>query len=79
MILGHAPIILPAVLQVTVPYQRWFYLPLVLLHGSLVLRISSDLSAAFVLRQWGGMLNVIAVLLFLTITAAVVYRARYHQ
>ena len=76
MILGHAPIILPAVLQVTVPYQRWFYLPLVLLHGSLILRISADLNAAFVLRQWGGMFNVIAVLLFLAFTGAVVYHAR---
>ncbi len=75
MILGHAPIILPAVLQVVLPYHRWFYLPLMLLHGSLVLRISGDLSAAFALRQWGGMLNVIAILLFLTITMAVVYRS----
>jgi len=74
MILGHAPIILPAVLQVTMPYRRWFYLPLALLHGSLILRISGDLSKAFGLRQWGGMLNVIAILLFLTITITVIYR-----
>ena len=75
MILGHAPIILPAVLNVTLPFQRWFYLPLALLHGSLILRISADLSTAFVLRQWGGMFNVIAILLFLALTLSVVSRA----
>lgn len=78
MILGHAPIILPAVLQVTMPYRRWFYLPLILLHGSLVLRISGDLGTMFGLRQWGGMLNVIAILMFLAITMTVIYRANRH-
>jgi hypothetical protein len=75
MILGHAPIILPAVLNVSMPFRRWFYVPLVLLHGSLILRVGADLSATFVLRQWGGMFNVIAILLFLTITLCVVHRA----
>jgi len=75
MILGHAPIILPAVLQVTMPYRRWFYLPLILLHGSLFVRIIGDLGAAFGLRQWGGLLNVIAILLFLAITMSVIVRA----
>ena len=75
MILGHAPIILPAVLNVSMPFRQWFYIPLLLLHGSLILRISADLSAAFALRQWGGMFNVIAILLFLTMTGYVLYRA----
>ncbi|MEO8394048.1 MAG: hypothetical protein ABI700_13750 [Chloroflexota bacterium] len=75
MILGHAPIILPAVLNVSMPFRQWFYVPLLLLHGSLILRIGADLSAAFVLRQWGGMFNVIAILLFLTITLFTVYHA----
>ena len=75
MILGHAPIILPAVLNVSLPFHWGFYLPLALLHASLLLRVGADLGAAFALRQWGGMLNVIAVLLFLLVTASVVYRA----
>ncbi len=79
MILGHAPIILPAVLQVVLPYRRWFYLPLALLHASLVLRISGDLSGSFGLRQWGGMFNVIAILLFLAITLTTIYRANRHS
>ena len=75
MILGHAPIILPAVLRVNLPYHPSFYLPLALLHSSLILRIGGDLSAAFTLRQWGGLLNVIAILLFLGITIATLYSA----
>ncbi len=75
MILGHMPIIIPAVLKVNVPYHTWFYLPLVLLHVSLIFRVSADLNAALVIRQWGGMFNVIAILLFLAVTAISLYRA----
>ncbi len=69
MIFGHAPIILPAVLGRGMQYSPLFYAHLVLLHLSLVLRIAGDLGGALALRQWGGMFNVIAVLLFLFSTA----------
>jgi hypothetical protein len=69
MIFGHAPIILPAVLGRAIPYNRSVYGHLVLLHLSLVLRVTGDLGSSLVLRQWGGMLNVIAILLFLLTTA----------
>jgi hypothetical protein len=39
MILGHAPVILPAVLRVKLLFGVPFYLPLALLHASLALRI----------------------------------------
>ena len=39
MMFGHAPIIFPAVLRVTMPYHPSFYAPLVLLHVSLVVRL----------------------------------------
>ena len=35
MVFGHAPIIFPAVLGLNIQYQRFFYIPLVLLHLSL--------------------------------------------
>ena len=35
MVFGHAPVIVPAVLRVAVPYQAAFYAPLLLLHASL--------------------------------------------
>ncbi len=76
MIFGHAPIILPAVLGRAMSFQSAFYVQLALLHLSLALRIVGDLSAELTLRQWGGMLNVIAVLVFLFATARALFAAK---
>lgn len=65
MIFGHAPIIFPAVLGLPPFYRPAFYVPLALLHGSLLLRIVGDLAGWFELRRWGGLLNAAAILLFL--------------
>ena len=46
MVFGHAPIIFPAVLRVTVPYHPVFYAPLVLLQASLALRVAGDAAGA---------------------------------
>ncbi|HEX7394678.1 MAG TPA: hypothetical protein VF313_07090 [Anaerolineaceae bacterium] len=67
MIFGHAPIILPALLNRMLPYHPSFYLSLVLLHTSLLMRIAGDLGGWYRLRQWGGLLNEISILLFLVI------------
>jgi len=76
MIFGHAPIIFPAILSLPLGYTPYFYAPLVLLHGSLVLRIAGDLSLWMQLRQWGGLLNGIAVLTFLGIIAIAIANAQ---
>jgi hypothetical protein len=68
MIFGHAPIIFPAVMSLPIPFRRAFYLHLILLHGSILLRVASDLSAWMPGRQWGGLLNGIAVGVFLVNT-----------
>lgn len=65
MIFGHAPIIFPAVLGVAPFYRPAFYVPLVLLHASLVLRIAGDLAGWIALRRWGGLINALAILLYL--------------
>jgi hypothetical protein len=65
MIFGHAPIILPALLNRMLPYHPTFYLSLLVLHISLVLRIAGDLGGWVLLRQWGGLLNEVSLLLFL--------------
>jgi hypothetical protein len=75
MIFGHAPIILPVVTGLRVPYSPLFYLPLVLLHASLAARLAGDLSGAVAVRQWGGLGNAVAVGLFLVFTVAAVVRA----
>jgi hypothetical protein len=71
MVFGHAPIIFPAVLRVPVPYHTWFYGPLALLHGSLLVRLAGDAASNFALTRLGGALNALALLAFIlsTVTA----------
>ena len=64
MIFGHAPIILPAVLRVRIAYRSAFYLPLGLLHASLVLRLIGDCAPWLPGRRWGGLLNAVSVIVF---------------
>ncbi len=65
MIFGHAPIIFPAVLGLPVVYRPFLYVQLVSLHISLFIRIVGDVSGNALIREWGGMLNAITLLLFL--------------
>ncbi len=64
MVFGHAPVILPAVLRVRLPYSSWFYFPLMLLHASLAVRVALSTAAG----AWG---NAAAVALFI-VTAALI-------
>ncbi len=74
MIFGHAPIILPAVMPVEVAYRPAFYLHLALLQLSLVVRIIADLFLSQPARQWAGLFNVLAILIFLANMARSVRR-----
>jgi hypothetical protein len=65
MIFGHAPIILPSVLNLNLRYGSQFYVPLALLHSSLLLRLIGDMSGMLHLRRWGGMINALVIVLFL--------------
>jgi hypothetical protein len=65
MIFAHAPIILPTITGLGLPFQNIFYLHAGLLHLSLLLRIAGDLSPLPSLQQWAGLLNAGAILLFL--------------
>ena len=58
------------------PYHPRFYLHLGLLHLALVLRVTGDLAAWPVARQWGGLLNEVAILLFIVSSAAAVMAAQ---
>jgi hypothetical protein len=69
MIFGHAPIIFPAVLGLPVQFKPVFYVHLVLLHLSLIIRLAGDLLGFGPGRLWGGLLNGVALLLFLANTA----------
>jgi hypothetical protein len=65
MIFGHAPIILPALLKRPIAYVPALYAPLILLHVSMTLRFAADVMYWAVGRQWGGLLNGIAILFFM--------------
>ncbi len=74
MVFGHAPVIFPAVVRVKMPYHWTFYLPLLVLHASLLLRLAGDGLAQPDLRSLGGLLNAAALVLFILGTLASVIR-----
>ena len=76
MVFGHAPIIFPAVLRVSVPYHPVFYAPLALLHLSLALRLLGDATGQAGLQRTGALLNALALLAFIVSTVAAVWRGR---
>jgi len=71
MVFGHAPIIFPAVLGLNIQYQASFYIPLVLLHISLILRTAGEMAGFGWARLWGGLVNVIAVLIYIGMIAPI--------
>ncbi len=68
MVFAHVPIILPAVLAATMPYRPGLYVPLLTLDLSLLLRVTGDLAGWLPGRRWGGLLNVLVLLVFLANT-----------
>lgn len=76
MVFGHAPIILPAVLQIRIPYHPFFYASLVVLHASLLLRLGGDALGLHEWRSLGGMGNLLALLLFIANTVTAALRGR---
>ncbi|MEZ5738566.1 MAG: hypothetical protein R3E68_03270 [Burkholderiaceae bacterium] len=81
MVFGHAPIIFPAVLRVAVPYSPSFYLALVLLQVSLVVRLIGDATGQFDWLRAGGLLNAVSLIVFLlgTIVAVVRGQLAHHR
>jgi len=77
MVFAHAPVVFPAILGVPLPYRPAFYVHLGVLHASLVLRVVGDLVDSLGRwRVWGGLLNAVALLLFLFNTARSIAIAR---
>ncbi|MFZ1908581.1 MAG: hypothetical protein WAU52_05815 [Burkholderiales bacterium] len=74
MVFGHAPVILPAVLRVALPYSAILYAPLALLHASLAVRLSGDLGTSTALRAAGGAGNALAIAVFILTAAALALR-----
>lgn len=68
MIMAHATTILPAVLRISLPYRAVMWVPMLLLHAGLILRIGfGDGLGGQAAWQLGGVLNIAALLLFLLV------------
>jgi len=74
MVFGHAPIIFPAVLRVSVPYHASFYLQLLLMECSLALRLAGDASGRVNWTRSGGLLGAVALACFVATTLAAALR-----
>ena len=64
MIFAHAPIVLPSVARIELPFSGWLYVPLAVLHVGLVARIAGDLGGNATLRAAGATANAIALGLY---------------
>ena len=78
MMMGHAPVILPAVARVKLQFGSFFYVPLAALHLSLILRLAfgwNDLP----LRALGAGSNALVIALFAAtvVGAVLVWRVRH--
>ena len=76
MVFAHALIIFPALLGRPLGFRPSFYVHLTLLHLSVALRIVADIAGMITLRRWAGLLNAIAILLFLANTLIAARRSR---
>lgn len=68
LIFGHAPLVFPSVLGLNFAYHSRFYVHLILLQLSLILRLAGDITGWVPARLWGGLFNGIALILFLMST-----------
>lgn len=78
MMMGHAPVILPAIARVKLQFCAFFYVPLAVLHLSLLLRLVAGM-ASDSLRSTGALLNAAAIALFAATiaSAAVAWRIQH--
>jgi len=70
MIFAHAPVILPAVTGVRLPYRAWLYAPLALLHVALVVRFAGAVTEDLGVWRAGGIGTEVAVVVFIVSAVA---------
>lgn len=70
MILAHAPVIIPAIVHRALPYHRLMWLPYVLLHAGMAVRVAGLLSGTAGIWQVGGAIGVAAIGVFMVLTLA---------
>lgn len=78
MMMGHAPVILPAIARVKLQFGAFFYVPLAVLHLSLLLRLVAGM-AGDPLRSTGALLNAAAIALFVATIAGAAIAWHIHH
>lgn len=78
MVFAHVPVIVPSVAGVALPFHPVWWLPLLALHLTLVVRVAGDLFEIVPLRTAGGVGNVVALGLFVLVAVGSGLRARRH-
>ncbi len=74
MVMGHAPVIVPAVARVKLRFRTIFYLPLAALHVSLLVRLGPGLfDPAW--REAGAVINALSIAAFLVVMAGSAWAA----
>lgn len=76
MIFAHAPVILPAVIGVPLPFKPAFYAPLALLHAGLIVRLLGGELGSVEAWRWGGVASEVAILTYAAIATAASVGAR---
>lgn len=76
MVFAHAPVIVPAVLRVKLPYAPVLYAPLALLHASVALRVAGDAAGPAGLLAAGAFGNALALAAFIATALTLALRAR---
>lgn len=76
MVIGHALIIFPAVTGLKIPYSPVLYVPFILLHLSVLLRVVASLTNSIETLSQAGILNGLALALFLITLLWRIVRAR---
>ncbi|MFQ6171527.1 hypothetical protein ACK8HX_07975 [Oryzobacter sp. R7] len=74
MVLAHAPVILPAVIRLPMPYRPALWVPLAALHGGLAVRVAGDLAGSTTVTAVGGYATA-AALVLLPLTVLLTVRA----
>ncbi|HPZ48754.1 MAG TPA: hypothetical protein PLA44_02730 [Propionibacteriaceae bacterium] len=74
MVMAHAPTILPAVIGRPLPYKPISWLPLVVLHVGLLVRVVGDVADQPTVWRPGSVVTVVAMLLFVLVSASLVVR-----
>src|SRR5690606_6815504 len=68
MVIAHVAVILPAVLGIRLPYHPTLWIPLVVLHAGMLVRIGLGNGAGIPAAMTGGSVVTVAALLVLVLT-----------